>query len=102
MSTDTFRLEDIAAGIAIDIGTQFETKVYASIFTEVRDARYKLEIMMQIDSEEVLDQFLTEKYELTSTQRMRWSASWVKKWYRIKKDALDNIKVLIRLSGYTK
>lgn len=102
MSMDTFGLEDIAAGIAIDIGTQFETKVYASIFTEVRDARYKSEIMMPIDSEEVLDQFLIEKYKLTLTQRMCWNASWVKKWYRIKKDALDNIKVLIRLLGYTK
>lgn len=100
MSTDAFRLEDIAAGLVMDIGIQFEIKVYASIFTEVRDARYKLEIMMQIDSEEVLDQFLTEKYELTSTQRIRWSASWVKKRYRIKKDMLDNIKVLIRLLGY--
>lgn len=100
MSTDTFRLEDIAAGLVMDIGIQFETKVYASIFTEVRDARYRLEIMMPVKLEKELDRFLIEKYELTSTLRIHWNAFWVKKEYRIKKDMLDNIKVLIRLLGY--
>lgn len=100
MSTDTFRLEDIAAGLVMDIGIQFETKVYASIFTEVRDARYRLEIMMPVELEKELNRFLIEKYELTSTLRIHWNAFWVKKEYRIKKDMLDNIKVLIRLLGY--
>lgn len=100
MSTDTFRLEDIAAGLVMDIGIQFEIKVYASIFTEIRDARYRLEIMMPLKLEKELDRFLIEKYELTSTSRIHWNDFWVKKWYRIKKDMLDNIKVLIRLLGY--
>jgi hypothetical protein len=100
MSTDTFRLKDIAAGFVMDIGIQFETKIYASIFTEVRDARYRLEIMMPVELEKELDRFLIEKYELTSTLRIHWNAFWVKKEYRIKKDMLDNIKVLIRLLGY--
>lgn len=100
MSTDTFRLEDIAAGLVMDIGIQFEINVYASIFTEVRDARYRLEIMMPLELEKELDRFLIEKYELTSTSRIRWNDFCVKKEYRIKKDMLDNIKVLIRLLGY--
>ena len=84
----------------MDISIQFETKVYASIFTEVRDVSYRLEIMMPLELEKELDRFLIEKYELTSTLRIRWNAFWVKKWYHIKKDMLDNIKVLIRLLGY--